>query len=60
MCLFFTYGTFWMVAGTQLVPSFGVGIHYSATGDNLAGMTEPSYYATFGKFSGWSGCNQQI
>ncbi|KIV79909.1 hypothetical protein PV11_07449 [Exophiala sideris] len=48
MCLFFTYGTFWLVAGTQLVPAFGVGIHYSATGDSLAGMSEPAYYATFG------------
>ncbi|KAK4935550.1 hypothetical protein LTR10_023413 [Elasticomyces elasticus] len=48
MCLFFTYGTFWLVAGTQLVPAFGVGIHYSATGDSLAGMSESAYYATFG------------
>jgi len=48
MCLFFTYGTFWLVAGTQLVPAFGVGIQYSTTGDNLVGMTEPSYFATVG------------
>jgi len=48
MCLFFTYGTFWVVAGTQLVPWFGVGIHYSASGVNLQGMSEPSYYATVG------------
>jgi len=46
MCLFFTYGTFWIVAGTQLVPAFGVGIQYSTTGSNLAGMTEPGYFAT--------------
>jgi hypothetical protein len=36
------------VAGTQLVPFFGVGVHYSATGDSFAGMTEPGYYATVG------------
>lgn len=49
MCLFFTYGTFWIVAGTQLIPWFGVGVQYSTTGNNLHGMTEPSYYATVGK-----------
>ncbi|KAK7890525.1 hypothetical protein LTR67_007733 [Exophiala xenobiotica] len=48
MCLFFTYGTFWVVAGTQLVPWFGVGLQYSPNGSNLQGMTEPAYYATFG------------
>ena len=48
MCLFFTYGTFWIVAGTQLVPCFGVGVQYSTSGSNLQGMTEPSYFATVG------------
>ena len=48
MCLFFTYGTFWIVAGTQLIPWFGVGVQYSATGDSFQGMTEPSYFATVG------------
>ncbi|OAL34004.1 hypothetical protein AYO20_06652 [Fonsecaea nubica] len=48
MCLFFTYGTFWIVAGTQLVPWFGVGVQYSTTGDNFHGMTEPAYFATVG------------
>ena len=48
MCLFFTYGTFWVVAGTQLVPWFGVGLQYSPSGSSLQGMTEPGYYATFG------------
>jgi succinate-acetate transporter protein len=50
MCLFFTYGTFWIVAGTQLVPAFGVGVQYSTTGNNLHGMTEPAYFATVGMF----------
>src|ERR1700761_597100 len=35
MCLFFTYGTFWIVAGTQLIPWFGVGVQYSTSGSNL-------------------------
>ncbi|KAL6242948.1 hypothetical protein RBB50_010048 [Rhinocladiella similis] len=48
MCLFFTYGTFWIVAGTELIPWFGVGVHYSSNGSTLQGMAEPSYYATFG------------
>jgi uncharacterized protein len=50
MCLFFTYGTFWIVAGAQLVPWFGVGVQYSTAGDNLQGMTEPGYFATVGEF----------
>lgn len=50
MCLFFTYGTFWIVAGTELIPWFGVGVHYSSNGSTLQGMAEPSYYATFGTF----------
>lgn len=29
MCLFFTYGTFWIVAGTQNIPNFGTGIQYA-------------------------------
>jgi len=50
MCLFFTYGTFWIVAGTQLIPWFAVGDEYSTPmGQTFAGMATPSYYATFGK-----------
>ena len=59
MCLFFTYGTFWIVAGTQLVPAFGTGIQYApaaaltATGTsafqaNILGQTQAEYFATFG------------
>ena len=51
MCLFFTYGTFWIVAGTQLIPWFGVGVQYSTSGSNLEGMAEPGYYATVGTSS---------
>jgi succinate-acetate transporter protein len=51
MCLFFTYGTFWVVAGTQLVPWFSVGVQYSSSASNLQGMTEPAYYATFGEYT---------
>ena len=60
MCLFFTYGTFWIVAGTQLIPSFAVGAQYSPTGNSLEGMTTSSYFATVGMLSdacksmGWS------
>jgi len=59
MCLFFTYGTFWIVAGTQNIPNFGTGIQYapaaalSATGANefqanALGQTQAGYFATFG------------
>jgi succinate-acetate transporter protein len=50
MCLFFTYGTFWIVNGTQLIPWFNVGAQYSSpVGNTFAGMDEPSYFATVGK-----------
>jgi uncharacterized protein len=50
MCLFFTYGTFWVVAGTQLIPWFNVGSQYSnPVGNTFQGMDEPAYFATFGK-----------
>ncbi|KPI36018.1 Protein alcS [Cyphellophora attinorum] len=49
MCLFFTYGTFWVVAGTQLIPWFNVGSQYSnPVGNTFQGMDEPAYFATFG------------
>ena len=50
MCLFFTYGTFWIVAGTQLMPFFAVGAQYSPTGNSFEGMATPSYFATVGMF----------
>ena len=51
MCLFFTYGTFWVVTGTQLIPWFNVGAQYSMPiGDTIKGMEEPSYYATVGEY----------
>lgn len=56
MCLFFTYGTFWIVAGTQLIPSFAVGSQYSTPiGSTLEGMEDPSYLATFGECGQWPG-----
>jgi len=55
MCLFFTYGTFWIVAGTQLIPWFAVGAEYSdPVGQTFAGTVTPSYYATFGESTEWS------
>lgn len=54
MCLFFTYGTFWIVAGTQLIPWFAVGGQYSTPiGSTLEGMEDPSYLATFGVYGEW-------
>jgi succinate-acetate transporter protein len=50
MCLFFTYGTFWVCQGAQLIPWFAVGSQYSTTGDSLLGMAEPGYFATVGEF----------
>ncbi|KAE8318547.1 GPR1/FUN34/yaaH family-domain-containing protein [Aspergillus transmontanensis] len=46
--LFFTYGTFWIVQGTGLMPLFATGLHYSSTGNALEGMQTPSYNATVG------------
>lgn len=38
MCLFFTYGTFFLAQGTSLIPWFGVEIHYTLNGNNLKWM----------------------
>ncbi|KAJ5357113.1 hypothetical protein N7541_004271 [Penicillium brevicompactum] len=46
--LFFTYGTFWLVQGTSLMPFFAVGTMYSPTGNTLEGMQTPEYSATIG------------
>ncbi|KAE8380208.1 GPR1/FUN34/yaaH family-domain-containing protein [Aspergillus bertholletiae] len=46
--LFFTYGTFWIVQGTGLMPFFATGLQYSSTGNSLEGMETPSYHATLG------------
>nr|DAA06462.1 TPA_inf: GPR1/FUN34/YaaH-class plasma membrane protein [Aspergillus terreus] len=46
--LFFTYGTFWIVQGTGLMPFFATGLHYSETGNALEGMQTPSFAATTG------------
>ncbi|KAE8352033.1 GPR1/FUN34/yaaH family-domain-containing protein [Aspergillus coremiiformis] len=46
--LFFTYGTFWIVQGTGLMPLFATGLHYSSSGNALEGMQSPSYNATLG------------
>ncbi|KAJ5905472.1 uncharacterized protein N7473_002388, partial [Penicillium subrubescens] len=46
--LFFTYGTFWLVQGTSLIPSFAVGTMYSSTGNTLEGITTAEYNATVG------------
>jgi hypothetical protein len=43
-------GTFWLVQGTSLIPSFAVGTMYSSTGDTLQGITTAEYNATVGKF----------
>lgn len=48
MVLFFTYGTFWLVVGTNLEPLYAGGANYSPTGNSLEGMNTPGYYATFG------------
>lgn len=50
MCVFFTYGTFWIVNGTQLIPWFAVGAQYSSpVGLTFEGMQTSSYLATFGE-----------
>jgi len=48
-CIFFTYGTFWIVAGTSLQPFFGIGAEYSPTGNSFEGATTPAFYATYGE-----------
>ncbi|KAI2790235.1 hypothetical protein POX_d05742 [Penicillium oxalicum] len=48
--LFFTYGTFWIVQGTSLIPWFGVGTNYSPTGNSLEGMKTPEFAATTGLY----------
>jgi len=47
-CIFFTYGTFWIVQGTSLQPFFCVGGAYSPTGNCAEGATTPEFYATTG------------
>ncbi|KAJ5859660.1 hypothetical protein N7534_004937 [Penicillium rubens] len=46
--LFFTYGTFWLVQGTSLMPFFAVGTMYSPDGNTLKGMETAEYSATVG------------
>ncbi|KAJ5562139.1 hypothetical protein N7535_003407 [Penicillium sp. DV-2018c] len=46
--LFFTYGTFWLVQGTSLMPFFAVGAMYSPDGNTLEGMQTAEYSATVG------------
>ncbi|KAB8078134.1 GPR1/FUN34/yaaH family-domain-containing protein [Aspergillus leporis] len=46
--LFFTYGTFWIVQGTSLMPLFATGLLYSPTANALEGMHTPSYNASVG------------
>ncbi|KAE8148921.1 putative plasma membrane ammonium transporter [Aspergillus avenaceus] len=46
--IFFTYGTFWIVQGTSLMPFFATGLLYSETGNAMEGMTSPGYNATVG------------
>ncbi|KAJ5946643.1 hypothetical protein N7454_003482 [Penicillium verhagenii] len=48
--LFFTYGTFWIVQGTTLMPFFGVGTNYSTTGNTLEGSKTPEFVATVGLY----------
>ncbi|OJJ36201.1 hypothetical protein ASPWEDRAFT_156679 [Aspergillus wentii DTO 134E9] len=48
--IFFTYGTFWIVQGTNLMPFFATGLQYSASGNNLEGQTDPGYSATLGYY----------
>jgi len=48
--LFFTYGSFWLVQGTSLIPSFAVGANYSAAGDSYEGMQTQGYNATLGMY----------
>ena len=49
MCLFFTYGSFFLSHALSLIPWFGVGVQYSLEGNNLEGMETPAYFATLGK-----------
>ena len=42
-------GTFWLVQGTTLIPSFAVGTMYSPNGNTLEGMQTAEYSATVGK-----------
>ncbi|KAJ5459137.1 hypothetical protein N7530_011081 [Penicillium desertorum] len=46
--LFFTYGTFWLVQGTSIMPFFAVGTMYSPDGNTLEGMETAEYSATVG------------
>lgn len=42
-------GTFWLVQGTSLMPSFAVGTMYSPDGNTLEGMQTAEYSATVGE-----------
>ncbi|KAJ5145469.1 uncharacterized protein N7515_000033 [Penicillium bovifimosum] len=44
--LFFTYGTFWLVQGTSLIPFFAVGAMYSPDGNTLEGIKTAEYNST--------------
>lgn len=44
-------GTFWIVDGTAMIPSYGVGTNYSPTGNSLEGMQTPEFMATTGSSS---------
>ncbi|RJE25861.1 hypothetical protein PHISCL_01837 [Aspergillus sclerotialis] len=46
--IFFTYGTFWIVQGTGLMPFFATGNQYSPTGNWLEGQESPTYAASLG------------
>ncbi|KMP09712.1 hypothetical protein CIRG_08945 [Coccidioides immitis RMSCC 2394] len=44
--LFLTFGMFWLVQGTNLIPFFAVGSTYSPTGNPLEGQKTASFNAT--------------
>ncbi|PLN80613.1 plasma membrane ammonium transporter [Aspergillus taichungensis] len=46
--VFFTYGTFWIVQATTLMPFFATGLQYATSGSNLEGMETPMFHATAG------------
>ncbi|EAS36812.2 plasma membrane ammonium transporter Ato3 [Coccidioides immitis RS] len=48
--LFLTFGMFWLVQGTNLIPFFAVGSTYSPTGNPLEGQKTASFNATTGFF----------
>ncbi|KAL3476643.1 GPR1/FUN34/yaaH family-domain-containing protein [Aspergillus californicus] len=44
--LFMTYGTFWIVQGTTLMPFFATGLQYAPDGNALEGAETASYHAS--------------